>query len=165
MKTRIYKVKYEKRIQDFFQLGYFEMPKEIVKKDDVIFKLKKVEKDSDLVKMVLSIYNEPAWQEQNIINDEILNAYNQVGIFFEEVYDENGEMKKVVVENDELLQMISTWRIEIDFEDKILGLTTGDMSFPYTFTNKDFIDRFCEEEINELFENGLIKIEEIDEEE
>lgn len=162
---RVYKVKYEKKIEDFLENGYDLMPVEIVEKENIIFKIIKMAYDSDAVKMVISIYNNEEWQKEYLSLEGAEEIYNSLGIFWEDVIDETGKTKRMVKESEDFLEMISTWRIEIDMDgDKMVGFTTGDMSFPYTYYNRSVLDKYCEEEVERLFDLGLIKISEEKEE-
>lgn len=156
---RVYQAKWEKTVQDFLDAGYDLMPEDIVQKENVVFKIMKMPLDGESVKMVLNIYNDPNWQQEYLTMPHAMEAFNELGIYFDEVFDEEGNTKTYVRETDELLEMISTWRIEIDMDgDKVLGFTTGDMSFPFTFENRNILDKFCKEEIDNLFSKSLIKI-------
>lgn len=161
---RLYKVKYEKKPEDLLNLGYDFMPFELVDKENILFKIVKLSKESKAYQMVVNVFNNAKWQEESLIPEAIL-AYEELGVKWEDFVDEEGNVKKTVIEDEHFIEMYTTWRIEIDMEeDKLVGFTTGDMSFPYTFYNRDILDMFCEDEINKLFEEGLIIIEEAEEE-
>ena len=162
---RVYKVKYEKKPEHLLDLGYDFMPIDIVEKENVLFKIFKMPNDGPAIKLVIGVFNNPDWQENNLNIPGVLGAYEELGIKWEEYADEEGNVKKVVVEDENFIDMFTTWRIEIDMDDdRLLGFTTGDMSFPYTFYNRDILDTFCDDEIDYLFQEGILEIEELKEE-
>lgn len=67
-------------------------------------------------------------------------------------YDKKGK----IIYNDDFVEMLTTWFIEID-ETKWIGLTSADQFDTNVFYNKKILDTYCQKEIEKLKEHDLIE--------
>lgn len=137
--------------------GFDFLPLEITT-DSVVCKMVKLDYDSNIVQNVIAMYNSEKWQKE-VLDDLLLEEeFKKIGIFFEKFYDEEGNEKREVVQNENFLEMITFWRVEINFSDcNLLYFTTGDMSFPYAFYDKNVLDEYCSSLIDDLKKKGIIE--------
>lgn len=68
----------------------------------------------------------------------------------------NYDRKGNIIYNDEFVEMLTTWFIEID-ETNWVGLTSADQFDTNVFYNKKVLDSYCEKEIEILKEHDLIE--------
>lgn len=145
----VYRVKDNITFEDFKKNGYKELTADMagvpLLLDNVAYKRICQSKKSKPVQMIIGIYNNPDWQKGN--NLKTIN-----GIDFEEIYNENGEKKLQVVENENLFKVLKEWRLEVNFsdEDRWLCFTISDTTFPLSFCSKFVLDEHCKREIERL---------------
>lgn len=159
MKEKFYKIKEDVTSEYLVNNeGFDYLPLEITL-DEIVCKVVKLPYDSLIVKKVIEMYNSPKWQEEVLDKLKLEEEFKKVGIFFENILDEmSGKMKKLVVEDKNFIEMVTTWRLEVNFSDDcLLYFTTSDMSFPFSFYNKDILDTFCKNEIEDLKKKGIIE--------
>ena len=159
----VYKVKDNVTKEDFLANGYENITPEMLGvievDEEVIYKSLPQRKNSEPVKYAIAMFNHPEWQEFNLQNGGE-EYFELLGITFENVYIENGNWVKRVVENKDSLNALKNWRIEINFTEKEelwLGFTVLDASFPKTFYAKECLDKYCGKEIKRLLSLGLIE--------
>ncbi len=150
MKNKVYKVKPFTDINKFAQAGY-----DIFDNSLIIFKFIPQAMDSQPVQYMVNMYNNPEWQKKFYI-DKNKKILREQGIRIKD--------GKVVV-NKKLKDLVTNWRIEIDYssEEKWLGFTSLDFNDQTSFYGKQYLDAYCAEEIKDLLEKGLIEETEVDE--
>lgn len=158
MDKKFYKIKDDFSAQYLVENeGFDYLPLEITT-NEIVCKVVRLSYESEMVQQLVEMYNSKKWQEK--VLDELLleDSFKEMGIIFEEFFDENGNEKKVVVENENFMEMVTIWRLEIDFSDSnLLYFTTGDSSFPYAFYDKKILNEYCGDLIKELKEKGIIE--------
>ena len=158
----VYKVKKDVKIDDFLNNGYSILSAEMaglpVIMEDIVYKNVTQEKKSDPVKFAISLLNNKDWQDFNFQNNGI-EYFKQFGIKFESWYTEEGKLITKVIENKKLYNYVRNWRLEINFtdEDKWVGFTLGDLTFPHCFYSTEALNKYCGEEIKRLLDLGFIE--------
>lgn len=152
--TTAYKIKKGINFKKFkTQYNFDRLPESISGNSKILFKIVKVDFDSDPSKLVLDILNDPKYLKfldaQGIkLSDEFK---------YETIYDEDGKEKNSLIITDYVKEFCTTWRVEFEYCDRILEFTTGNMSFPYAFISKRILDKFCSEQIKDLIEDKIIE--------
>lgn len=162
--SKVYKLKYKVKDKDLEELGYLEMPIEISGKDKIIYKPISVPEDSQAVRAIIEIYNNKEWQKVFLFDENSRLYFKEIGIDFEDIYDDSiNSTKTVVKETPELIKKIaSDFRIEVEMnKEKWVGFTAGVGDELPGFYNKSVLDQYCPNEIKELFDNGLVVIKEV----
>lgn len=157
-KNKFYKIKDEFSAQYLVENeGFDYLPLEITT-DEIVCKVVKLPYESEMVQQLVEMYNSKKWQEK-VLDDLLLEEeFKKIGIDFEIFYDEDGNSQRCVVENENFMEMVSVWRLEINFSDSnLLYFTTGDSSFPYSFYGKKILDEYCGDFIKELKGKGIIE--------
>lgn len=159
--AKVYKLKHKVKTEDLIEAGFQQIPQEVVGADVILYKGVAVDKDSDLVIALISIYNNEEWQKVFAYDEDSRQFYaDACGIEFESVFDESGLEKIVVVDDGNLRERLSknSWRLEINMAEKQFYITAGIRDELPAFYNKDVLDKYVKEEIEALFELGFITI-------
>lgn len=154
MEKIIYVLKDEVDFEQLKNLGYKELTSEmsgVPYMIDMVFYKEIIQKKNSVpVKFLIDMFNDPKWQSEN------LEAIKQQGLEFETIYDENGNVKNVLVENRKTINKLKKWRIEINSE-RWIGFTIGDIYFfNVAFYSKKILDENCSNEIEKLKELNYI---------
>lgn len=147
----IYKLK-SNSPQKYADLGFEFLPADIygMEQSTIMYKIEEQPKDGQCVQQLIDFYNNIA---NNIIFDKkARKAHSLMGIKFRK---KSGELRLIVT--DELREMFSLWRLEINLEDGDVYFTISDGSMPSFYDAELVLDKFCGEDINKLIENGLIE--------
>lgn len=161
---KIYEVKQDLTSNDFIALGYEILPFDITGNDLVVAKLVKFPFEHPLPQQAINnVLNNPQWQKHIFSEEGFLDFLESIGITFEDYTTENGEKKYYVVENDELKELVCSWRVEVNLtdEDRWLGFTASDIFLENVYFNVKMLDYYCSEEVKELLELGYISIKEV----
>lgn len=166
----VYRIKENVTMDDFLNNGYDYLTPEMagldIMMEFIVYKEIPQRKLSATTRLVVELLNDEDWQQFNLIPEQE-KKFQDLGIEFEDVYSENGNLKKSVVENKALFDFAKKWRIEINFteEDHWLCLTMGDLTFPWSYYNVNLLDIYCKKEIARLKELDLIEEYEVPEDE
>ena len=141
--TKIYKINLdEKSYNKLLEQGWFAEPPVLVKSIEV-------DKDSDAVKHFAAIINDPIWQEEYMAIPEIKKYFRSQKVSFR---------KGKVIQNEAFFTMARRWQIEIDVNgDKWVGITSNEKFYPPTFFRKDIVEQYCEKELEELKNMGILE--------
>ena len=159
--AKVYKLKHKVKVEDLSDLGYTQIPGEIVGNDIIVYKGIEIDMNSDLITALISIYNNEEWQKIFAYDEDSRQFYKDAcGIEFESVFDESGLEKICVVDDGTLREKLSrnAWRIECNMADKQIYVTAGIRDELPAFYNKDILDKYVKEEIEKLFEQGYLTI-------
>jgi hypothetical protein len=161
---KIYEVKKDLISDDFISLGYEILPFDITGNDVVVAKLIKFPFDHSLPQQAINnVLNNPLWQKHIFAEEGFVEFLTSIGIVFEDYVTENGEKKYYVVENEELQELVCSWRVEVNLsdEDRWLGFTASDIFLENVYFNVKMLNEYCKKEVQELLELGYISIKEV----
>lgn len=121
--------------------------------EDVLYKPVRIPFDSRPLQSIIEMfYNNPEWQK--LADFEGLKS---IGFEFEDIYDETqGKMVKKLIITDEVINILTNWRVQVDFEDKILGFTLSSDAPVFCDAN-NVLDKYCRKTINKLLEKKYIE--------
>ena len=121
--------------------------------EDVLYKPVRIPFDSRPLQSIIEMfYNNPEWQK---LAD--FGGLKSIGFEFEDIYDETqGKMVKKLIITDEVIDILTNWRVQVDFEDKILGFTLSDDAPVFCDAN-NVLDKYCRKTINKLLEKKYIE--------
>lgn len=121
--------------------------------EDVLYKPVRIPFDSRPLQSIIEMfYNNPEWQK--LADFEGLKS---IGFEFEDIYDEaQGKMVKKLIITDEVINVLTNWRVQVDFEDKILGFTLSSDAPMFCDAN-NVLDKYCRKTINKLLEKKYIE--------
>lgn len=121
--------------------------------EDVLYKPVRIPFDSRPLQSIIEMfYNNPEWQK--LADFERLKS---IGFEFEDIYDETqGKMVKKLIITDEVIDILTNWRVQVDFEDKILGFTLSSDAPVFCDAN-NVLDKYCRKTINKLLEKKYIE--------
>ncbi len=132
----------------------------------IIYKQVQVPFESELVQMLIKVYNSPEFQDATLIKGKAFydNYFKNIHLDFVKL--ENGSFK-LNTENDITKQVLCTWRVELDTTDKdrLFRIAPFDFSFPIPIYAGKLIDRAEEAKkvISEAMDKGLIGIKYLEE--
>ena len=161
---KIYEVKKDLISDDFLTLGYDVLPFDITGNDIVVAKLVEFPFEHPLPQQAVNnVLNNPLWQKHVFKEEGFLEFLESIGIVFEDYMTENGSKKYYVVENDDLKNLVCSWRVEVNLsdEDRWLGFTASDVFLENVYFNVKMLDEYCRKEVEELLELGYISIKEV----
>ena len=149
MSDLIYKVKDNININDFGKIGYDIFPQT----NDVVFKFIPQPLDGEVVQGSLNgIYNNPEWRTK-FYNPNKKRVKESIGL----KYNRRGE----AILNKRFVEVLTNWRVQIDFEDRWVGFKSLDPFDNQIFYAKDVLDRYCGEEIKFLLDKGVLETAEV----
>ena len=121
--------------------------------ENVLYKPVRIPFDSRPLQSIIEMfYNNPEWQK--LADFEGLKS---IGFEFEDIYDETqGKMVKKLIITDEVINILTNWRVQVDFEDKILGFTLSNDAPVFCDAN-NVLDKYCRKTINKLLEKKYIE--------
>ena len=121
--------------------------------EDVLYKPIRIPFDSRPLQSIIEMfYNNPEWQK--LADFEGLKS---IGFEFEDIYDETDrKMVKKLIITDEVIVILTNWRVQVDFEDKILGFTLSSDAPVFCDAN-NVLDKYCRKTINKLLEKKYIE--------
>lgn len=105
--------------------------------------------------------------DEILLDEELENeVYKSIGLEWENYHDEDGKVKKRIIENESLIDICCSWRLVLDYEskDKMVGLMTEKFYLPVAYQDANLICNHCENVIEELLKIKLISIARIVEE-
>ena len=115
----------------------------------VFVKIAPQELEGEVVQGSLNgIYNNPKWKEA-MYSKNPAKFFKVLGL----KYNKKGQ----AVLTRKFKDVITSWRIQIDTEDGWVGFTSADKFDQNIFYGKTLLDKYCEKQINELKEKGLIE--------
>lgn len=148
----IYVLKDGYDLEKLKEIGFDYMPSDIVGKENekIIYKIVEQPIDGECVNELIKFYNKIALK---ICTDKIAKkAHEAMGIKF----TKRKNTYKLYV-TDELLEMFSLWRIEINLEIGELYFTISDGNMPSFYDAELVLDKYCKDEIDLLIANNLIE--------
>ena len=160
-KIKVYKPLKKTKEEDFLNAGFIELPKEITNMDSpFLIREFVVDLNNDLPQYLINTYNHVEFQKR-IENENAWEELKKANVDFEEFLDEEtGKNKKIVKMTENFIEMVTTWRLE--FNEGVLVLTAcNPIAFPYSYMNKDLLDKYAGDIIKDLKEKHLIKVESI----
>lgn len=150
MGNLIYKVKDNIDINEFGKIGYDIFPQS----NDIVFKFVPQPLEGEVVQGSLNgIYNNQKWIKQ-FYNANKKRVKEAIGL----KYNKKGE----AVLTKRFVEVLTNWRIQIDFEDRWVGFKSLDPFDNQVFYAKQVLDLYCEEEIKFLLEKGVIETIEVE---
>ena len=151
-------------IEDFEKIGYERLPENLTGEDVVVFKPVILHKEHELVLSAIQLFNSPEWQKFMLDEQDLVDFLKTLNIEFETFNDENGEEKRLLVENEAFYEMACLWRLEINFSDpeRCLAFTTNELITQNLYVNSSLLERYCQGFIDELLENKLVEKKEVD---
>lgn len=147
----IYKLK-SNLPEKYADLGFEFLPADLygMEQKIIMYKIEEQPKDGQCVQQLIDFYNHIA--DNVILDKKARKAHALMGIKFRK---KSGKLRLVVT--DELREMFSLWRLEINLEDGDVYFTISDGNMPSFYDAELVLDKFCGEDIKKLIENGLIE--------
>lgn len=121
--------------------------------ENILYKPVRIPFESRPIQSIIEMfYNNPKWQE--LADFEGLKT---IGFEFEDVYDETlGKMVKKLIITDEVIKRLTDWRVQVNYEDKLLGFTLSSDA-PLFCDANNVLDKYCHKTVNKLLEKKYIK--------
>lgn len=142
-------------IEKLKEMGYDLLPYELcglTDNDSIYFKVIEQPKDGECVRTLINHYNQIA---DKICSDKLYRKMHaEIGIKFRK----KGNKYRLII-TDELKEMFSLWRLEINFYEPIFNVyfTISDGSFPRFYDAEKVMPKYCNEEIEMLLLNNIIE--------
>ena len=139
-------------------LGYEKLPEELCEapeNENYLYKVVMQPRDGECVKSLIDHYNRGA--EFICKNKDLRQIYASMGIKFKSTK----KQPRHLILTEELLDMFSAWRIEIDLKTESVYFTISDDNIPRFHDAELVLEKYCPEEIKELVMNDLIQKEEV----
>lgn len=152
-----------KDVNDYGRKFFSFLPPSVAGTDFIVFKPIYLKKDDNPVLSVINWFNSDKFHErikETGKEKEIYERMESIGIRFSDFYsDEDGKKHKRIILDNEAYDYLCTWRMEINTsDDNYVTLTMGDSTFPIGFCNKEVIDKYCVDEINDLIKNKMVEL-------
>lgn len=142
-------------IEKLKEMEYDLLPFELCGLDDndsIYFKVIEQPRDGECVKTLINHYNMVA---DKICSDKLLRKMHaEIGIKFRK----KGSKYRLII-TDELKEMFSYWRLEINFYEPLFNVyfTISDGSFPRFYDADLVMSKYCSAEIEILLLNDIIE--------
>lgn len=147
---------FEQLAEKLKELGYEELPADITGGEGIdnlytyYFKVAEQPRYGECVNQLIGFYEKLA--NKICYNEFARKAHSKMGIKYRKT---NGVFHLVV--NDELREMFSMWRVEIDLNSREIYFTISDGNMPRFYDAEKVLDVYCKPEIDLLKENNLIE--------
>lgn len=167
-KVKVYYAPSSVTEEDFEKNGFKKLPIEVTGDEVIYYKEFKIDKDSELVKNLISVYENPEWQKyafnnlpfEEWVTSSMAPYYIGLGLNFERVHsDDGGDSVIKLIITDDLIETLTTWRLECILTDseRLYRIGPADLSFPNPLYPAKWIYKYLKEEIDELKSEGLLK--------
>lgn len=141
--TKVYKVTLDEKKFNLLQdNGWIAVP-------PIMGKMFEIEYGGEATDTLVHMFNDKVYQSTLLSNEDIKKYLRKRGIRFR---------KGNLVINEKFKELATKWQITIDAnEDGWVGISSIEEYYPYSFHNKDILDKYCEKEINELKSLGVLE--------
>ena len=154
MKKEIYRLKPNISAQDFEELEEYGYKTEILQ--DAVIKFVKQPIDGEAVKFLLTnFYENENWKQKFYLPNKK---------HFKKQYDLKYRKDGTMVMTPTMEELLTTWVLQIEFEDGWVGFTNVDSGNKMVYYGKGVLDKYCSGEIFTLLSKNLIEVAEIEEE-
>lgn len=152
---RVYKNIQEDK-NTYADAGFDIMPIQLTSGNIVVFKDIEIPFEDDLVQQLLKQYDSDDWQENAL--PLFGKYYDSIGYrFAETASDSSPEKTTKLVLDEQTRKRLSTWRVEMDFNDGYLRISPFDITFPYSFYSADLLDKYANGIVEAMKEGKLIE--------
>lgn len=149
----LYQLKDGTDVEKLKEMGFSYLPAELYGSDEehnILYKIIKQPLDGKCVQTLIDFYQSLS---NTICSDRVARrAHVKMGIKYRM---KNGKFNLIITQD--LREMFSMWRLEIDFEIGDVYFTISDGSMPRFYDAEQVMEKYCKEDIDLLVLNNIIE--------